>query len=171
MTGIVSYGAYVPYWRLPRSAIAGSLGSGGGKGTRSVASFDEDTTSLGVEAARVALRAAPDGYHPSSLWFSTTEPAYLDKTNANAIHAALALPSSVATVDAIGSVRSGAGAATAARLSDGLVVLSDIRTGLPGSADESAGGDAAVAIAYGDGPGVIAEFVGGATSTGEFLDR
>lgn len=171
MTGIVSYGAYVPYWRLQRSAIAGTLGSGGGKGTRSVASFDEDTTSLGVEAARVALRSAPEGYQPSALWFSTTEPAYLDKTNANAIHAALALPSSVATVDVIGSVRSGAGAAYAAQLSGGLAVLSDIRTGLPGGADESGGGDAAVALAFGDGPDVLAEFVGGAVSTGEFLDR
>ena len=171
MTGIVSYGAYVPYWRLQRSAILGALGSGGGRGTRSVASFDEDTTSLGVEAARIALRAAPAGYEPSALWFSTTEPAYFDKTNANAIHAALALPSSTATADALGSVRSGLAAAWAAGSSGGLVVLSDIRTGMPGGSDEATGGDAAVALAYGDGPEVIAEFVGGATSTGEFLDR
>jgi hydroxymethylglutaryl-CoA synthase len=171
VTGIVSYGAYVPYWRLQRSAIGGTLGSGGGRGTRSVASFDEDTTSLGVEAARIALRAAPEGYQPSGLWFSTTEPAYLDKTNANAIHAALALPSAVPTVDVIGSVRSGLGAAYAAGVGGGLLVLSDIRTGLPGGNDEANGGDAAVAIAFGDGADVIVEFVGGATSTGEFLDR
>jgi len=54
MPGIVSYGAYIPYWRLNRAAIGGSLGAGGGKGFRSVASFDEDTTSLGVEAGRRA---------------------------------------------------------------------------------------------------------------------
>ena len=35
MRGIVSYGVYIPYWRLQRSAIAASLGSGGGRGTRS----------------------------------------------------------------------------------------------------------------------------------------
>ena len=58
MTGIVSYGAYVPYWRLRREAIGAALGSGGGRGTRSVASYDEDTTSMGVEAARSALAAA-----------------------------------------------------------------------------------------------------------------
>jgi hydroxymethylglutaryl-CoA synthase len=171
VTGIVSYGAYVPYWRLQRAAIGGTLGSGGGRGTRSVASYDEDTTSLGVEAARVAMRAAPAGYQPSGVWFSTTEPAYLDKTNANAIHAALALPSSVPTVDVIGSVRSGLGAAYAAGIGGGLLVLSDIRTGLPGGNDEANGGDAAVAFAFGDGPDVLVEFVGGATSTGEFLDR
>ena len=39
MTGIVSYGAYVPYWRLQRGAIGATLGSGGGRGTRSVASL------------------------------------------------------------------------------------------------------------------------------------
>ena len=31
MAGIVSYGAYLPYWRLQRAAIAEALGSGGGQ--------------------------------------------------------------------------------------------------------------------------------------------
>ena len=57
--GIAAWGTYLPYWRLQRSAIAGVLGSGGGKGTRSVASYDEDTTTLAVEAGRRALAAAP----------------------------------------------------------------------------------------------------------------
>jgi hypothetical protein len=55
MSGIVSYGADIPYWRLQRSAITSALGSGGGRGTRSVASYDEDTTSLAVEAGRAAF--------------------------------------------------------------------------------------------------------------------
>ena len=90
MPGIVSYGAYIPYWRLSRAAIAATLGSGGGKGSRSVASYDEDSTSLGVEAARIALRSAPADAVVHDLIFCTTAPAYLDKTNATAIHAALA---------------------------------------------------------------------------------
>ena len=56
MGGVIAYGAYIPYYRLRRSRIAEVLGSGGGPGSRSVASFDEDTTSMGVEAARAALR-------------------------------------------------------------------------------------------------------------------
>ena len=48
MRGIVGYGAYVPYWRLERKAIAEALGTPAGGGTRAVASYDEDTTSLGV---------------------------------------------------------------------------------------------------------------------------
>jgi 3-hydroxy-3-methylglutaryl CoA synthase/uncharacterized OB-fold protein len=170
MRGIVSYGAYVPYWRLQRSAITSTLGSGGGKGTRSVASYDEDTTSMGVEAARIALRAAPDGTHDPTVWFATTEPAYADKTNATAIHAALGLGSSVGAYDVNGAVRSNVAACIAADATDGLAILSDIRTGLPGGADEANGGDAAVAVLFGEGE-VIAETIGGAGSTGEFLDR
>ena len=32
--GIAAWGTYLPFWRLQRSAIAGVLGSGGGRGTR-----------------------------------------------------------------------------------------------------------------------------------------
>ena len=56
MRGIIGYGAYVPYYRLDRAKISAAMGSGGGRGTRAVASFDEDTTTMGVEAARNALR-------------------------------------------------------------------------------------------------------------------
>ena len=110
MPGIVSYGAYLPYWRLQRSAIGQTLGSGGGKGARSVASYDEDSTSMGVESGRIALAGAPEGYEPGLLAFATTAPAYADKTNATAIHAALGLADSVLAVDAVGAVRSGVGA-------------------------------------------------------------
>jgi 3-hydroxy-3-methylglutaryl CoA synthase/uncharacterized OB-fold protein len=171
MSGIVSYGAYVPYWRLQRRAIRDALGSGGGKGARSVASFDEDSTSLGVEAARLALRAAPEGTSVHDVLLATTSPAYADKTNATAIHAALALPSSAGAYDLVGAVRSNVAACTMAGAGGGLAVLSDVRTGLPGGADEAGGGDAAVALLFGDGPSVIAETIGGGSASGEFLDR
>src|SRR5207249_1255757 len=113
MTGIVSYGTYIPYWRLDRQAIAAALGTPAGRGTRAVASYDEDTTSMGVEAARACLAAAPPGVQPQSLLFATAEPAYLDKTNATAIHAALGLDASVSAYDMVGSVKSGIGATKA----------------------------------------------------------
>jgi hydroxymethylglutaryl-CoA synthase len=171
MAGIVSYGVYLPYWRLQRAAIAAALGSGTGTGTRRVASYDEDTTSMGVEAARIALRQAPDGGAPADVVFATTTPAYADKTNATAIHAALALPSHVGAYDLVGAVRSNVAACTFADRTGGLAVLADIRTGLPGGADETAGGDAAVALLFGDGPAALTETIGGASATGEFLDR
>src|SRR3954452_4254686 len=98
MPGILSYGAYLPHRRLDRADIAPVAGTGGGKGTRTVASFDEDTTTMGVEAARLALRAAPDAT-ATAVWFATVAPAYLDKTNATAIHAALRLDSSAIAAD------------------------------------------------------------------------
>jgi hydroxymethylglutaryl-CoA synthase len=171
MAGIVSYGVYLPYWRLQRAAIAQALGSGKGAGTRRVASYDEDTTSIGVEAARVALRQAPEGAAPADVVFATTAPAYADKTNATAIHAALTLPSHVGAYDLVGAVRSNVAACTFADRTGGLAVLADIRAGLPGGADESGGGDAAVALLFGDGPAALTETLGGASATGEFLDR
>ena len=171
MAGIVSYGVYLPYWRLQRAAIAQALGSGKGAGTRRVASYDEDTTSMGVEAARVALRQAPEGATPADVVFATAAPAYADKTNATAIHAALALPSHVGAYDIVGAVRSNVAACTFADRTGGLAVLADIRAGLPGGADEAGGGDAAVALLFGDSPAALTETIGGASATGEFLDR
>ena len=46
-----------------------------------------------------------------------------------------------------------------------LAVSADLRTGLAGSADEAAGGDAAAALLVGDGDGVVAEYLGGASAT------
>ncbi|HKN91511.1 MAG TPA: OB-fold domain-containing protein [Acidimicrobiia bacterium] len=177
MAGIVAYGAYVPYHRLKRSEIAAVLAEGGGKGTRAVASYDEDATSMGVEAARVALRGgpAPNIPVPERILFATANPPYLDKTNAAVIHAALDLPASALAVDAGGAVRSGVGALLAAADArvPALAVLSDVRTGLPGGGDERDGGDAAAAFLFGgdtDGP-VLAELIAVAATTDEFLER
>ena len=73
--GLLAYGAYVPYARLDRKSIGEALGASAGSGTRAVASYDEDTTSMGVEAGRSALRTAPDGATPSDVLFATTAPA------------------------------------------------------------------------------------------------
>jgi 3-hydroxy-3-methylglutaryl CoA synthase len=168
--GLLAYGVYLPYARLERKAIADALGAPAGSGTRAVASYDEDTTSMGVEAARSALRGGTRT--PELLYFATADPPYLDKTNAAAIHAALDLPASTMAVDAGGAVRSGAGALRAALDArvPALAVLSDVRTGLPGGADEREGGDAAVALLLGEGE-PLAEPIGHASLTAEFLDR
>ena len=172
MRGILSAAGYVPYRRLARSDIKDFMGSGGGKGTRAVASHDEDTTTLGVEAARLALRSAP-GHSPETVWFATSVPAYLDKTNATAVAAALRLPGDVGAYDFGGALRSGVGCLIAALRGGGtnLVVVGDLRDGLPTSADESAGGDAGAAVLVGEGPGVLAELVAVASASDEFTDR
>ncbi len=174
MRGILAAAAYVPYWRLDRSEIAATFGSGGGKGRRAVASYDEDTTTMGVEAARLAMRSAGD-VSPVGVAFATANPAYLDKTNATTIHAALRLDAHVGAYDFGGAVRSGVGALLAGLGADDpvLTVTADTRDGLPTSADEAGGGDGAAAILTGsDATGtVIAELVGRANVTEEFIDR
>ncbi|MEL7155699.1 MAG: OB-fold domain-containing protein [Actinomycetota bacterium] len=178
MRGILAYGSYVPYYRLQKGAITAALGTGGGRGTRSVASYDEDATSMAVEAGRLTLANAAanaGGAGPASVYFATATPPYLDKNNANVIHAALNLPSHVFAGDITGSARSVNAALRSALDSSRptMVLAADVRSGRPGSGDEANTGDAAVGWLIGsddDGP-VIAEWLGGASSTAEFLDR
>jgi uncharacterized OB-fold protein len=77
----------------------------------------------------------------------------------------------VFATDHAGSTRSAVGALRAAAADGGLAVLSDVRFGLPGSADEAQGGDGAAAFLFGSGDGVVAELLGQASATAEFLDR
>ena len=173
MRGVISAAGYVPYRRLDRSQIAALFGSGGGEGTRAVASYDEDTTTMGYAAADLALRATD--VEPEALWFTTSAPAYLEKTNAAAIHAALRLDPAVGALDFGGAVRSGVGALRTALAGGGpsLVVAADKRDGLPAGADEASAGDGAAAVLVGDdsrGP-VLAEYLGGASLTLEVTER
>ena len=173
MHGILSWSAYLPYRRLDRSEIAAFVGQGGGRGTRTVAGFDEDATTLAVEAARLALRDARAT--PTQVLFGTTTPAYADKTNATAVHAALRLPGAARAFDLGASPRSAVGGLLLALESDAttLVVTGDTRAGLAGSVEEAMGGDAGAAFLVGTeaaGP-VVAELVATASVTDEFVER
>ena len=166
MNGIVAYGAYLPYFRLDRKAIGESLGQRGRQGDpgRGVLRRGHDLHG-GGGGARGPARATR--LAPAAIYFATTEPAYLDKTNATAIHAALGLDQSVMAFDMVGSVRSAAGALRAAMAAAGgrrWPCCRDIRTGLPGGADERDGGDGAAAFLFGAGRprhAVLAEPIGG----------
>jgi 3-hydroxy-3-methylglutaryl CoA synthase len=171
--GILGWGVYVPHRRLDRKLISPVAGQGGGSGTRSVASYDEDTTTMAVEAGRAALRGRDS--NPRSLWFATAAPTYLDRTNANVVHAALRLDRNAAAYDALGSTRGALGALRAGLDSpqSSLVVASDLRVGYPGGPEETVGGDAAAALLVGsdtDGP-VLAEVVAWESLSQEFVDR
>ena len=171
--GIISYGAYIPRGSLLRSSIVEFTGKGSNKGSRSVASYDENTTTMGVEAARNALKGSES--NPKKLWFSTVVPAYMDKTNATNIHSALQLDDFVEAVDFGNSTRSAMGALSNALESDDstLVVTADLRTGPSGGTEESSGGDASTALLIGtDKQGVLlAEYLGGVAITSDFTDR
>jgi hydroxymethylglutaryl-CoA synthase len=174
MAGIVSYGSYVPYRRLKRAAITEVLGVAATKGERAVASFDEDSVSMAVEATRDALRGvAADKV--GTLLYATSTPPYAEKLNAALIASAAQMSRECRAADLTGSVRAGLSALLqAADATSGgglaLAAMSDCRLGAPEGKLEQAGGDGAAAFVLGAGDGVIAEIVASASLTREFLD-
>ncbi len=174
MTGIVSYGSYIPYRRLKRAAISQVLGVAASKGERSVASFDEDSASMAVEAVRSALKAAPAATF-GTLLFATTTPPYGEKLNAAIVAAATRMPRNLRALDLTGSVRAGISAilqgVDAAANSNlcAVVAISDARLGAPEGKAEQQNGDGAVAFVLGT-EGVIAEIEASASLTREFMD-
>ena len=165
--GITSYHAYLPAYRLERGDVAAAAGATA-RGTRCVAGYDEDTTTLGVAAALPAV--AGREHAVGSVWLATTDPVYADKTNATAVHAALGLPPGIIAADLGASVRSGVVALLAASRDGGLAVLADRRGGPAGGADEREGGDAAAAFLFGE-HAPLALLAGTASVTAEFIDR
>ncbi|MEU1168865.1 hypothetical protein ABZ372_55755, partial [Streptomyces sp. NPDC005921] len=74
MAGLIAYGAHVPYHRLARADVAAALGTPAAKGTRAVAGYDEDTTSMAVEAARTALARGDLRPRIGQLFLATARP-------------------------------------------------------------------------------------------------
>jgi 3-hydroxy-3-methylglutaryl CoA synthase len=169
MIGLIDLATYVPRCSLTLADVTTTLGQGGGRGARRVANFDEDTTTMGVEAARRLEITAREA--AKSLWFASSSPAYGIKTNASAIHAALQLSSDVASFDVGLSIRSSIGALRAASLSAGIAVCSDMWSGPPGGDDERLGGDGAFACVFGDESESIAVIEGWHSLSMEILER
>lgn len=149
--GIVSWALYLPKFRLDRAMVSKSFSVNSGKGTRTVASYDEDSSTMAVEAARRVNLAGIE-----TMLFSTTRPPLMDKGNASTMAAVLGLSDSTGAFDLGGSSRSTVGCLKLARDSKGstLLVGSDIRFGRPGSDDEVNGSDGAFALTFGKNPKV-----------------
>jgi 3-hydroxy-3-methylglutaryl CoA synthase len=125
MTGIVSYGAYVPLRRL----------STGPQMEKAVANWDEDSLTMAVAAAIDCLgdidRKSIDG-----LYFASTTPPYAEKMAATTAAWALAIRRDILTADVTDSLRAGTGAlkmaadtVQAGSAKNILVTTSDLRTG------------------------------------------
>lgn len=161
MAGIVSWGAYVPPTRLPLAAIAGApLRDEEAGPERAVAWADEDAVTMGVAAARHALRGLDPARVDALLFASTTSP-FAEKQAAALVAKALGLRREVRSADLGGSLRAGISALRAAcdAVDAGsagrvLVVASDCRPAAPGSALERSFGDGAAAFLVGDADAV-----------------
>ena len=110
MAGIMAYGAYIPWLRLERKLIAESWGIPGAPGEIAVANFDEDSITMGVEAARDCIQDDPEGV--GGLYFASTTAPYAAKSSATVVAAVLDLKSDAATADFGASLARSSTAAT-----------------------------------------------------------
>ena len=162
MAGISAYGAYIPFHRLSRAEIARAWEAPTVPGERAIASYDEDSLTMGVEAAldctKEVAKESIDG-----LLFASTSSPYKDKQSAATIAMVLGLNESTVTMDFGGSFRSGTNALRAAldMVKSGsakkiLVIASELRLAYPSGPFEMNFGDGAVAVLVSD-TNVIAE--------------
>jgi 3-hydroxy-3-methylglutaryl CoA synthase len=176
--GITGYGAYVPRLRLARGAIAAAHAwmapslKGLAKGERSFASWDEDSITMGVEAARDCLGTAKrDGI--TGLTLASTTLPYADLQNSAIVAGALGLGSNVITADTGGSQRAGVSAlAQALRQEEGaqLLIASDRLHAKPASVQEMNYGAGAAAFLLGV-DNIIARCLGFGSVLAQFIDH
>ena len=152
MSGIISYGAYIPLWRLNRDTIAAAWGRRSLGGERSVANHDEDTVTMAVEAVFDCLvgveRDSVDG-----LYFASSTEPFQEKQCSALVAAASDLKSEIITADYSNGLRAGTTALRTAldAVNSGsaqsiVVTAADCRLAYPGSDYEQSFGDAAVAL-------------------------
>jgi len=185
--GIKNYSVYIPTLRLDRKDILNAVGwidpsqQAHRKGQRAVCDFDEDTITMAVEAARLAVSTNTVKNISACILGSTTLP-FADRLNASIVTTALGLDDNTEAFDVTGSQRAGLSAMRlAANLagqsisaatddSDVLCVAVDQRRGKPGSAIELVCGDGAAALVLGQ-EDVIARILAHKVSTIDFVDH
>jgi hydroxymethylglutaryl-CoA synthase len=171
MKGILSYGAYIPYNRLQRKKIGEFFGKPTFGGEKAVVGYDEDSVSMGVEAAIDCLQ----GVNPKAVdavYFATTSAPYKEKGSVSTITAALDLNERVRGIEATSSLRSGTSAILAANEKEHtLIITADCRTGAPTGQNEQWFGDGAASILIGSGENVIANFIDEGSVQGEMISQ
>ncbi|MFT3666941.1 3-oxoacyl-[acyl-carrier-protein] synthase III C-terminal domain-containing protein [Piscinibacter sp.] len=177
--GITGYGGYVPRLRMQRAAIAAAHAwmapglRGLGKGQRAFCSWDEDSLTMAVEAARDAFDARPRE-RIATLVLASTRAAFADLQGASIVAAALDLPAQVQTLELGQSQRAGVGGLLAQLRSAGggdtLFIASDHPSGKPASTQELLYGAGAAAFTLGR-ENVLAELIGSASRSNLFVDH
>ena len=175
MAGIVSYGAYIPYYRLNRAEISRAWRTAKQSGEKAVANYDEDSITMAVAAAIDCLNGV-DINTVDGLYFASTTAPFEEKQSAAFIATVLGLKSEAATMDFSSSLRSGTNALRAAvdAVNSGtsenvLVCVSDMRPAYLAGSQEMNFGDGAAAVLIGKN-GVIADITGSYTRFDEIQD-
>jgi hydroxymethylglutaryl-CoA synthase len=175
MAGIVSYGAYIPYYRMPRSVINAAWGRGGGRGERAVAGYDEDSITMSVSAGIDCLKET-DPKTVDAVFMATTTPPYIERQNSNIVANALDFRRDTRNTDFGNCLRAGVSALLSAidavnsgSLKSILVTAADMRLGDVGGEFEQTSGDGAAAFLVGN-DGVAIEIEGSYTFSDDLVD-
>lgn len=180
MSGIVSYGAYIPKYRIDRKLIYKAMGwlnpATYMPGEKAVANYDEDSLTMAV-AAGIDCLAGIGREKIDAVFFATTTPPYAERQNAEIMATALDCREDIRTADFTDTVKAGTTAVLSAvdavkagSAKNVMVCSGDMRIGKAGSAQEEIFGDGAAALLMGDDD-VAAEFVGSFSVSYDFVDH
>lgn len=154
--GITSIGAYIPYYYMDRKTIAQSWGVKGAKGSRSLASVDEDSVTMSVEAALECLRYK-DRDEIDGVYFASTTAPYVEKSHATLISTVCDLSKDIFVADfnsslrcATSALKAGYSEVLSGNSNEVLVTSADIRNAYPKSQQEQVFGDGGAAVTIGN---------------------
>ncbi len=187
-SGIVGWGAYIPRYRIRASEIATLWGwepgvpHGLGVEEKAVAGVDEDAVTIGVEAARNALRrAGVDPARIGAVFFGTESKPYAVKPSATIVAEALGITPNTMASDlefacraASEGMRAALGLVESGFIEYGLAVGADTAQASPGDVLEftaASGGAAFVLGPAGDSVAVLEDVYTYVTDTPDFWRR
>ena len=178
--GITGFGAYIPWRRLSREAVAKANAwfapNIKGRGHRAMCHWDEDTITMAVAAARDVLGAERERADIDQVLLASTTLPFADRLNAAVVAEALNLRDNLSALDLSGSQTASLAALSQAlawveaRDQRVLLTAADNRKTRAASAQEMSYGDGAAALTFGR-DAVIAELLGEAVLSVDFVDH
>src|SRR5512136_1584621 len=179
MIGITSYSAYIPWYRLNKAKMGEAtnfLLNFPPPGERSVANQNEDSVTMGADAALYCLDGE-DRSKVGGLYFATTTPSYIVRQQASIITNALDLKEDIRVADFASGSKAGTtalmsafDAVKAGSLNNVMVCAADCRVMKPGNPQEFVYGDGAAAFIIGKDD-VVAELEATYSLSVDFVDR
>ncbi len=173
MAGIISYGTYIPKYRIKTVDIAHFWKKNGleiqkslGLSEKSVAALDEDATTLAVEASLIAISSGNISLEDiKALSVGSESHPYAVKPTSTIVGEVLGIPHNYLAIDTQFACKAATAAMRLISMMDelkehkvGLVIGSDVAQARPGDALEYTAASAAAAFIMGGGP-VIADIL------------
>lgn len=171
MVGIISYGTYIPKYRIKTGQIARFWGKDSseiegalGISEKSVAALDEDATTLAIESALIAVESGNITLSDiKALAIGSESHPYAVKPTSTIVGEILGIPHNYLAIDTQFACKAATAAMRLISKMDelkenkfGLVIGSDVAQSRPGDALEYTAASAAAAFILGSGDNVIA---------------